>query len=348
MKKVSNAAFKLENNLAFFREPAYSDKPISKTRLIYTIILILGTAACFIVVFIYKSQNRDLVVSTVIKPTYKAYVPLFNSYGDNLDCTATKAAYFVDFSTLGDPPTDDNSNACYGDSQITADTFLISACITGGYGTWLKLYDSKVPKGDLLSADDLDDWVGDITVQFPDDASTIQGSTLDSVARILLNAVNSNYISSPDAGVGMAAYQTLISDAVSPYSTQNLVFNNLTTNYVDAFYFGAGDVWDNVNTTYELYYNGSKVSQCTYLSEEGWFTVFSYALNITLSLFSVTIVAIGIIYSMTKLIQHFCHRHDEEVKDEELKESAADKRASNIESGKEMEEPSKTTDESKD
>jgi len=336
--------------LAFFREPAYSDKPVSKTRLSYTILLLLATAACFVVVFIYKSQNRDLVVSTVLKPTYKAYVPLYNTYGDNLDCTSTKAAAFLDFSTLGDPPTDDMNNECYGDSQIVVDSFLLSACITGGYGTWLKLYDSKVPKGQLLSSDDLDDWVSDETNEFPDDGSTIEGSTLDTVARILENAVTQGYISSADPS-GMSAYQVQISASTSPYSAQNLVFNNLTTNYVDAYYFGAGAVWDNVNTTYELYYNISKVSQCTYLSQEGWFTVFSYALNITLSLFSITIVAIGIIYSLTKLIQHFCHRNDEEEKDEEeLKESGApEKRASNIESGKETakEDPSEKEEPSK-
>ena len=54
---------------SYLRETSYSDKEKSKTRFLFTLVLLIGAVAAFIVLFIYKASNRALIIKTEDNPS---------------------------------------------------------------------------------------------------------------------------------------------------------------------------------------------------------------------------------------------------------------------------------------
>jgi len=293
----------------FLRSNSYDDKPRSKTRLVLTLILLIGIIVCFIVLIIYKVNNLSIVVNT-ITPNGKSKTVDFKDFhkhenDSTLTCVSTKKAYYYSFikPTNTSQTIDDLYDVAGADciSQYPSSDFATKVfgigCDNGAFGAYTIIEDDGVIAGALLSRDDLSDAEFDALYDLATDQYLIDYSAWLLSMDNLQQLVNENYISP--------------AQDITPYVT---LINNLVNsdNYSDAVNQGAiNNILNHTYIDYEAYFAEAQVVSCQYYSEQGPFDVFQYASTLTSTIFAWTVIVFGILLSLIKVIQHASKKHNE-------------------------------------
>jgi len=287
----------------FLRSNSYDDKPKSKTRLILTLILLIGVIVCFVVLIIYKANNLSIVVNT-ITPNGKSKVVAFKDFhkhenDSTLNCVSTKKAYFSQFvkpineslniSSLYDLAGTDCINQFPNtDTNFSQFVFEIG-CDNGAFGAYTVILGDGIVAGDLLSRDDL---------------FFAEYDALTDLATNQYLIDYSAWVLSMDNIQQLADENYIVAQNITPY--YNKIYNLVSSlDYEDAISQGAiTNILNHTYIDYEAYFAEAQVVSCQYYSQQGPFDVFQYASTLTSTIFAWTVIVFGLLLSFIKVIQH--------------------------------------------
>jgi len=242
--------------------------------------------------------------------------------------------------------------------------FFFLACRDGVSGTIFSLQKLSFRKGPLLDKSELQEVIDESSVDTP----TLLYLASDSTWNILANEVLKLVGTMPnDSTAVLPEGNQAYANAQSYYNT---TFNNVNSEaFYTAFFDGSDQIYYQSTYNFQDYYTLSKVSQCQYIIKEGWFDVFTFATNITLSLFGVFMFLVGLLYKGTKKGQGKAKRNSElrksqksvelvktdgdkktgdEKKDDDKKKSESESESESSDNDKKKKDDDKPKDDKKD
>jgi len=315
--------------LDFLRKTAHEDKERSRTRLAFTLFLIICAALGFAGFFAYKALTRGSVLQN-LKPNKGTTVDYsdWKKISDNPDlsstltCTTTKGVYFgVVAIYLAEP------NVTFDDSKSIVETKIYDlcdgyfsnyvykyGCQEGSYSFVEIMESTKIIQGSLYDEEELANLYDDLveTVYFQTYESHYSAWAI--AARLVTNITDDNIISGNVSSLD--TFNDQLSDSINGGDFDDAVFNGT---------FAASLEYDLDHPTY---YALAQVTECTYFEKEGWLDVFNFALNSTQAFFAVFLFIVGLAYGLVKTYQR-------KMKQKEKKEKSADLEMTKTEEKKE-------------
>jgi len=294
-------------DLDFLRDVAYSDKQESKTRLSFTLFLIIVVAGGFAGFFIFYAVTRPLVQQTLSGTGHGGQV----QYKDFLKANGADKVNDTSFQcvTRAEVKYEDIAQFIYSGLQneanqqgesaidIAFDSVYIYGCESWYNSTLGDRFQSYFYE--YVCEDAVETFYKSIsenhipqgTFYGPEDLATLYDELSDNA---VMDTYDSDFSSYFDAAFVTHNWQTL-----NNYTA--LLLNDSFYNSIDD---GVYQVSVNITFNYTLYFELANVSTCTYFAKSSWFVVFTNSLNGTSSFFGVFLFAIGVAYSIIKKIQH--------------------------------------------